>query len=206
MSRSGHLPPVTVATWCVRPGRRRGKRRVSSVYTCAPRAMWAPRNGFASALEILLATSMATAPIRPLRWRSAAATTRVFGGAAARVALTSEIDVVGLGDRRPAAPTGAPDWQRSLSSVIAWRSRLCRYHAEADFKSGDTLLGAVHQLHGPEPDDQRQLGVGHHCARGDRAALVVPRSADPTVVGIAFRIGAARAGNARVPGTFTHAA
>src|SRR3954463_2772665 len=82
-----------VAPW-VRPfSPNTWKAEVPSVCPCAPGARCASRNAAASSLEKPLTTAMATDPMRPFGWRSAAA----------RVALATEVDVVGLHDRCPAA-------------------------------------------------------------------------------------------------------
>src|SRR4051794_21279794 len=128
------------------------------------------------------------------------------GGAAALVALAAEVDVIGLHDRRPAG-LGR---RAQLAAIALLRHRVaqafvqipgCRIadaQATAEFDRGDALLGAAHQVHGPEPSGQRQLGVGHHGARSDRPAHVAPGAADPAVVDVALRVATARARHARV--------
>ena len=92
------------------------------------------------------------------------------GGAAALVALAAKIDVVGFHNRRPAALSRRPQlaalalFRHRVAQTLVQipRGRIADAQTAAEFDPRDALLGAAHQVHGPEPGCQRQLGVGHH--------------------------------------------
>src|SRR3954466_3614891 len=129
------------------------------------------------------------------------------GGAAARVALAAEVDVVRRHDRRPAAlgrcaqlaPIRLFGHRMAKSLVQVPCGRIADAQPAAAFDRRDALLGTAHQVHGAEPGGQRQLGVGHHSARGDRPPHVAARATDPAVIDGALGISATRAWHARLP-------
>ncbi len=123
-------------------------------------------------------------------------------GSAALVPFTSQIHVIRLHYRRrgivvaraPERIALRPLGHGVAEPLVQIPGRLiAQAQPAAELDRRDRLFGAAHQVHGAEPSGQRQLGVRHHGARGDRPTSAAARAADTAAVDIALQIGAARA-------------